>query len=127
MSYTAKFSETVRTIFGDRYRVIHLSITIENEKMPINSGIEFVHVSNGTTVITPFVIAFSLDRKGVSALFTTDAFTGISGSCEISFGFENQFTEVISGFDPSMDIGSLQPIFSSEPYQDATNFWLSNL
>jgi hypothetical protein len=109
-NFTVKMRHTVQEIQGVFYQLVNMKITIIDGAFPILSGIEYVSVIHGTTEIAPRIIRFSADRKELHAGFSNNAFSGMTGSLIIAFGFGEHLIGNAS-YD-SLLIEPLDPIFA---------------
>ncbi len=130
MSLTTEIFETLRDVQGTSYRMIVIKIVNDQAKHAIGSQIEFMRVvTEDGTSISPFDLYLTFDQKEFIGYFTTDAFSGITGTVDIVFGYGDDILETIESININAPgvIAGLPPLLSSQSYQNANNFWLSNL
>lgn len=129
MSLTTEIFETLENVQGIAYRMIVIKIVNDDERFPVLSNIEFMKVTDETSIVEPFDLYLTRDQKEFIGHFTTDGFSGFLGNVDISFGYGNKILGTISAVDINATgvIDPLPPLLSSQTYLDADNQWLSTL
>jgi len=128
MSYSITVLEDITTIDGDLVKLNTLVIRNDNKRIPVNSGIEFIVVTDGVTEVKSFKVRMSPDEKEFIGYFTTDGFSVFAGTVDVSFGFNDEAIGTINSVAINSIIEAIPAtVLSSLTYQDADNSWLSNL
>jgi hypothetical protein len=122
MSYTYQIREALRDYNGTTFKMIEIRI--------VNSDGKFEHraypISINVGSVKSFITLISGNQKELIGYFTVDAFTGLSTSETLGFGYGFESIASIINVNVSNPI-PLPPLFSSIPYQIATNAWLQSL
>lgn len=122
MSYTCQVAETLKDYNQSTFKMIVVKIIISEGKFEYTAIPIIVMVEN----IRSFLTVISGNQKELMGYFTVDAFTELSNSETVTFGYG---TEII-GSIPNVNVLNptpLPPLFSGIPYQTATNAWLQSL
>ena len=125
--YIYRINESIMEYDDDFYKVIKISVIIDNGVVPIKSKPFTLDVMNGNTFVQSFSTLTTGDQKGFIGFFSNDAFDSLVGLSEIHFGYAGEPQEVISGVDIADEIIPRSPDENTITSLEATTAWLVSI
>jgi hypothetical protein len=125
-TYSLRAAEVVAQYNDANYKMIEVTITVDEGKFMIGALSYRVTASDGVTTAESFMAFASPNGKEIQAYFTTDAFTGMAGpiTVEVSYGapiFAIENVKIAAILTP------LPAFLAALGYPDADNAWLANV
>ena len=125
-TYSLRAAEVIEPYDETNYKMIDITITVDDGKFDIGALSYRVTASDGSTTVTSFKASVSLNGKELHAYFTTDAFAGMAGpiNFEISYGVP---IGTIENVNIAAILTPLPALLAALGFPNADNAWLAGL